>query len=51
MTGSSEGQVAGSGGAGSAGANDKRMMLFCGRAYPEIGAEIGEVEGMRIGEN
>jgi ribose-phosphate pyrophosphokinase len=31
---------------GSTGASDKRMMLFCGRAYPELGREIGDYLGI-----
>ncbi len=27
--------------------NDKRMMLFCGRAYPELGREIGDYLGIQ----
>jgi ribose-phosphate pyrophosphokinase len=33
--------------AGSTGASDKRMMLFCGRAYPELGREIGDYLGIQ----
>ncbi len=33
--------------AGSTGASDKRMMLFCGRAYPELGLEIGDYLGIQ----
>jgi ribose-phosphate pyrophosphokinase len=32
---------------GSTGASDKRMMLFCGRAYPELGREIGDYLGIQ----
>jgi ribose-phosphate pyrophosphokinase len=31
----------------SAGTSDKRMMLFCGRAYPELGREIGDYLGIQ----
>jgi ribose-phosphate pyrophosphokinase len=27
--------------------NDKRLMLFCGRAYPELGREIGDYLGIQ----
>ncbi len=33
--------------AGSTGASDKRMMLFCGRAHPELGREIGDYLGIQ----
>jgi ribose-phosphate pyrophosphokinase len=33
--------------AGSTGTNDKRMMLFSGRAYPELGREIGDYLGIQ----
>ena len=29
------------------GNSDKRMMLFCGRAYPELGREIGDYLGIQ----
>jgi ribose-phosphate pyrophosphokinase len=32
---------------GSTGINDKRMMLFCGRAFPELGEEIGDYLGIQ----
>jgi ribose-phosphate pyrophosphokinase len=31
----------------SSGSGDKRMMLFCGRAYPELGREIGDYLGIQ----
>ncbi len=33
--------------AGSTGTNDKRLMLFCGRAYPSLGREIGDYLGIQ----
>ncbi|HXS62320.1 MAG TPA: ribose-phosphate diphosphokinase [Streptosporangiaceae bacterium] len=32
---------------GSTGITDKRMMLFCGRAFPELGREIGSYLGIQ----
>jgi len=32
---------------GSTGITDKRMMLFCGRAFPELGQEIGNYLGIQ----
>ena len=32
---------------GSTGITDKRMMLFCGRAFPELGLEIGNYLGIQ----
>ncbi len=32
---------------GSTGITDKRMMLFCGRAFPELGREIGDYLGIQ----
>jgi ribose-phosphate pyrophosphokinase len=32
---------------GSTGTSDKRMMLFCGRSYPELGREIGDYLGIQ----
>ncbi|HET7017744.1 MAG TPA: ribose-phosphate diphosphokinase [Streptosporangiaceae bacterium] len=32
---------------GSTGITDKRMMLFCGRAFPELGREIGNYLGIQ----
>ena len=33
---------------GSTGTNDKRLMLFCGRSYPELGREIGDYLGIQL---
>ncbi|HEY3905338.1 MAG TPA: ribose-phosphate diphosphokinase [Streptosporangiaceae bacterium] len=32
---------------GSTGTSDKRLMLFCGRSYPELGREIGDYLGIQ----